>query len=443
MRVEVEFHEMEGGFTLPYFRPVAGLIVQQGLAALRVVDLSTGIPGGYCCRLLADAGADVVKVEPPGGDPWRAWSAGGARRRPRRPAARCSSSCTTACARWSVVPATRRSRRSSPAADVVIESFAPVDVRRAAVARRAPGLGRLLDHAVRAHRAVRRAAGDRVHRAGRVGRPGRARFGAQRPVPGGRAHQRVAGGHVLGDGGRRGRAARGSAPGHGDHIDFSIAEVMTIAASSYAEYMRAAASGNPPIVGRDAHDRDAVGRADPRRLRRLLHQQPRAVPQLPAAHRPSRSHRRRFVELRRPTGRTRWDEWNDIVHAWTTQHTTAEIVRAGERAAHPGRAGAQRREHPRAATTSSPATSSSTTRRARSRCRAARGAWTTRTRRCRARRRASASTPATIEPHTPARRPSTAGDPRAAARGRARARPHRVVGGARSPPARSPRSAPT
>ncbi|HEY3672081.1 MAG TPA: CoA transferase, partial [Acidimicrobiia bacterium] len=45
--------------------------MQQGLAALRVVDLSTGIPGGYCARLLCDAGADVVKVEPPGGDPWR------------------------------------------------------------------------------------------------------------------------------------------------------------------------------------------------------------------------------------------------------------------------------------------------------------------------------------------------------------------------------------
>ena len=52
--------------------------MQAGLSALRVVDLSTGIPGGYCSRLLADAGADVVKVEPPGGDPWRAWSAGGA-----------------------------------------------------------------------------------------------------------------------------------------------------------------------------------------------------------------------------------------------------------------------------------------------------------------------------------------------------------------------------
>ncbi|MDQ1431847.1 MAG: hypothetical protein QOF40_2449, partial [Actinomycetota bacterium] len=51
--------------------------MQQGLSDLRVVDLSFGIPGGYCSRLLADAGADVVKVEPPGGDSWRSWSAGG------------------------------------------------------------------------------------------------------------------------------------------------------------------------------------------------------------------------------------------------------------------------------------------------------------------------------------------------------------------------------
>jgi crotonobetainyl-CoA:carnitine CoA-transferase CaiB-like acyl-CoA transferase len=43
-----------------------------------VVDLSSGIAGGYCTKLLADGGADVVKVEPPQGDPLRRWSASGA-----------------------------------------------------------------------------------------------------------------------------------------------------------------------------------------------------------------------------------------------------------------------------------------------------------------------------------------------------------------------------
>lgn len=35
---------------------------------LRVIDLSQGIAGPYCAKLLADCGAEVIKVEPPQGD---------------------------------------------------------------------------------------------------------------------------------------------------------------------------------------------------------------------------------------------------------------------------------------------------------------------------------------------------------------------------------------
>src|SRR5579863_6843835 len=48
------------------------------LAGLKVVDLSTWIGGAYCTKLLADGGAEVVKVESPQGDPLRRWSASGA-----------------------------------------------------------------------------------------------------------------------------------------------------------------------------------------------------------------------------------------------------------------------------------------------------------------------------------------------------------------------------
>src|ERR1700760_1763629 len=38
------------------------------LAGVRVVDLSSTLMGPYCGLLLARMGADVIKVEPPGGD---------------------------------------------------------------------------------------------------------------------------------------------------------------------------------------------------------------------------------------------------------------------------------------------------------------------------------------------------------------------------------------
>ena len=45
------------------------------LVGLKVLELGHYVAAPFCTRLLADLGAEVIKVEPPGGDPVRGWGA--------------------------------------------------------------------------------------------------------------------------------------------------------------------------------------------------------------------------------------------------------------------------------------------------------------------------------------------------------------------------------
>lgn len=52
-------------------------MLDQFLKDIRIIDLSQYLPGPFATRMLADMGADVVKVEPPGGEPGRHFDADG------------------------------------------------------------------------------------------------------------------------------------------------------------------------------------------------------------------------------------------------------------------------------------------------------------------------------------------------------------------------------
>lgn len=112
-------------------------------SGLRVLDFTTTIAGPYCARLLADLGADVIKIESPEGDLMRS-------RPPVRNGASASFGQLNAGKRSIVLDFKRKeaiaaARRLMREAEVVVENFRPGVMKRlgldyATVGEEAPGL---------------------------------------------------------------------------------------------------------------------------------------------------------------------------------------------------------------------------------------------------------------------------------------------------------------
>ena len=49
------------------------MVGEHALEGIKVVELGSNISAPYCARIMADLGAEVIKVEPPSGDPARTW----------------------------------------------------------------------------------------------------------------------------------------------------------------------------------------------------------------------------------------------------------------------------------------------------------------------------------------------------------------------------------
>ena len=246
---------------------------------MRVVDLSTGIAGGYCAKLLSDAGADVVKLEPPGGDPLRRRSASGSAVDPI--AGSPLSQYLHGGQRSAVADLTRSAGRdlalrAAAQADLVIESFEPGEIEALglgpdALHIRNPATSLLSISAFgRGGPWSNRAATDFTMQAWCGSLASRGIPGTPPVGVGGAAGEYVAGSAAASAAAMAVRAARRS--GRGQHVDVSTLEAMLLSFTPYQPIF--AQIDDKPVR---AVDRDPVDRTGRRRLGWLLHHHPSAV----------------------------------------------------------------------------------------------------------------------------------------------------------------------
>jgi crotonobetainyl-CoA:carnitine CoA-transferase CaiB-like acyl-CoA transferase len=297
-----------------------------GLRDLRVIDLSTGIAGGYTTKLFADAGADVVKIEPPGGDPLRHFTASGVDLAGRdAPLFQ-----FLAAGKRSVVGAPGDAEVEALIADahLVVESFEEDRLGAAACVERHPGLVVLsITPFGRTGPYAGRPATEFTVQAECGSTATRGLASAPPVMAGGRTTEWV--GATFAAVAALAAVHRARTAGLGEHVDFSLLEVMNIAGTMYADLLNSML-GRPEVEG------------TPSRTIELPSIEPSADGWV-GFNTNSRQQYQDFLLLIDRTdlladeqlaliyGRwARMDEWNAAVRAWTTKHTTAEIV---ERAA--------------------------------------------------------------------------------------------------------------
>ncbi len=291
-----------------------------------VADLSSGLPGAYCAKLFTGAGADVTRVEPATGDPMRTWQ-------------------------WSAEPTSAdsplyrylRDGQSHLAADdgpsvddllgradVVIVSGKSQAGSPAELARRLPGAAVVsitpygLDGPYRD-----RPASEFTIQADSGALAGRGLAGMPPVQMGGRIVEWVAGAYAAVPALAVLRRSRHGGPG--ELIDVALCDVANLSGTLFSDMFHSL-MGRPEI--------------DPARPARSL-ETPSIEPTKDGWVGFNTNTREQWesfaILIERPdliadgafaslaVRMARWDEWNAIVRAWTTRHTTAEIVEQAAR----------------------------------------------------------------------------------------------------------------
>lgn len=291
------------------------------ISHVRVLDLSESIGGGYCAKLLSEAGAEVVKAERPGGSPIRHWSSAGP--------ASVRSGALFAYLHGGHAAVAAHEELLGPllaAADVVITDLngpgpAPADLvagdASAVVVSITPyGLTGPLAGLPGSELTVQADGGALAVR-GHPARP---------PVQaGGQSTEWLAGAYAAF--GALAALRRRDRTGTGGLVDVSWAEVASLSCTLFSDVTDSLA-GRPDLSVRPA-------------ARSL--ETPSVEPTADGYVGFNTNTAQQFSDFLVLVGRSdlldadpswsgvgtriqRWDEWNSIVHEWTTAHTTAEIV---------------------------------------------------------------------------------------------------------------------
>jgi len=291
------------------------------LSGLRVVDFSTGLAGPYCTKLLADARADVIKVESSAGDPLRRRSASGG----DLPGEDSPLFCFLNASKRSVVggPSDPDVIELVAGADLVVESFAPGEFDARALCARFPSLVVLSisPYGRRGPWADRCATEFTLQaESGSIGSRGLP--GAEPFQAGGRITEWVAG--TFASVGALAAVRRAREFGWGEHVDFSLLEGINIAGSNYLDLVFSLL-GRPELTGSvQSIETPSIEPTRDGFVGFCTNTAQQFSDFLLLIGRPDlREDRELFLVQNRLK---RLDEWNEIVHTYTRAHTTAEII---------------------------------------------------------------------------------------------------------------------